>query len=482
MFTEQAECGQLAGLFAELGANLDDYLRFAHSDALKGSCEWQRALGHELPRQGKGMAEVMKLLSNQLLPNGSAIAKPGFTSFITTGASTAGVISQAAASLAGTQRLGLNAFSHLEALSLEWLKQLFALPSSMQGLYTSGGSMANLIALGAARQFAYEQIGIDVAETGNLLPGRIYVSDLTHKSIHRCAAALGLGRQSIVAVASDSMGRLCPEALARQIDEDLHAGCLPIAIVANAGATSTGVVDPIAEILEVSRKHNIWLHVDGAYGLPGILDAQVRHLFEGLEQADSVTVDPHKWLGAPVGIGTVFVRDRAMLKRAFSQEHSDYLEGALDEADIQHSMDSLGIPFNDYGVELSAPSRGAVVWALLSEIGLEGMRNRICRHNAMASWLAEQAKAHPNLELLQEPTLSICCFRYVAQGHPDLNALNRQIHRQLVRNNRNLPSTAMLNGKLALRPCFVGARTGWEQAQALVDEVLQLGARLAAEY
>ena len=259
-----------------------------------------------------------------------------------------------------------------------------------------------------------------------------------------------------------------------------------MAIVASAGTTNTGAIDPLKEIGEIAKSHGIWFHVDGAYGLPGILDERIRHLYDGLEMADSVIVDPHKWLGAAVGVAATFVRDRQQLYRAFTQEPADYLEGAVkqdtqDAPSIEHSMEGFGVPYYDYGVELSSPCRGVVVWAMLREIGVEGMTQRVKRHNDMAAFIAMAAKEHPNLELLLEPTLSICCFRYVAAGIDDLDSLNRQLHRRLIRENQNLPSTTQVNGKLALRPCFVGARTNQAHAEALVKDVLRIGQGLVEE-
>src|SRR5690606_23271955 len=177
----------------------------------------------------------------------------------------------------------------------------------------------------------------------------------------------------------------------------------------------------------------------------------------GVERADSVIVDPHKWLGASVGVAATFVRDRELLARGFTQTPADYLEGNVADEDpepgLGHSMDDFGIPYYDYGVELSAPPRGVVVWALLLEVGVSGLRDRVRRHNDMAARVAAAAREHPNLELLLEPTLSICCFRYVAPGVADLDALNRRLHRRLVRENVNIPSTTRVNGKLAIRPC-----------------------------
>jgi aromatic-L-amino-acid decarboxylase len=276
------------------------------------------------------------------------------------------------------------------------------------------------------------------------------------------------------------------DALRRAIAEDVRAGVLPMAVVANAGTTNTGAVDPLQDIGRVAREHAVWFHVDGAYGLPGVLDERVAPLYQGLELADSVIVDPHKWLGASVGVAATFVRDRGLLRRAFTQEPASYLEGSMlaaevDASAVEHSMDGMGVPYADFGVELSAPSRGVVVWALIREIGVAGIAQRVKRHNDMARHIADTARAHPNLELLQEPTLSICCFRYVSPLVSDLDRLNQRLHRRLMRENRNMPSTTLVDGQLALRPCFVGARSEMKDAQALLADVLRIGAELAGE-
>lgn len=478
MFDEQAECGNLQTHLNRLGAQLDEYLRFASDDAMVAPERWRSVLQQPLPEQGVGIDAVVAEIGRYLLPNASQIPNPGCTSFITTGATSIGALATLAGAVAAPQRIGLHAFGFLEDMSLQWLAELFGLPREMQGIYSSGGSVANLLALGAARQSAFERIGIDPAKTGVQRQARVFASAESHHSIQRACAVLGLGRDALIKIPCDAQGRMRIDALAEQIN---HCDGLPIAIVGNLGTTNAGAIDPIAELAEISRAHNIWLHLDGAYGLPGVLDPDVAPLFIGMEHADSVIVDPHKWLGAPVGIGATFVRDRELLQRAFTQEPAAYFEGSLMQQHASHSLDSMGTPYGDMGVELSAPSRGAVVWALLREIGRSGLRDRVCRHNAMARRLAAVAKADPHLELLREPTLSICCFRYVDERIADLDTLNRNIHRQLIHHSRNMPSTTQINGKLALRPCFVGARTGWQQVDDLLAEVRELGARLVTD-
>jgi aromatic-L-amino-acid decarboxylase len=480
---EAAETGNLRALLSQIGAGLDEYLKFRHPDALHPDRRWHEHLTVSLPREGIGIQGVVDELVQQVVPNGAAVSRPGFCSFITTGGVTAATLASTAASIASPQRYGLTAFNFLEALSLEWLADMFGL-TSMQGVYSSGGSVANLLALGAARQSAFERRGRDPAADGVDRRVAVYASTEAHHTIQRSAGVLGLGRRAVRPIACDARGRMQVEALRRAVAEDQRSGILPLCIVANVGTTNTGAIDPLRAIGEIARENGIWFHVDGAYGLPGILDARVAPLYEGLELADSVIVDPHKWLGAAVGVAATFVRDRELLRRAFTQEPAHYLEGAVEQSGsaapaIEHSLDDFGVPYYDFGVELSAPCRGVVVWALIREIGVRGMAERIQRHNDMAAYVAQAAREHPHLELLQEPTLSICCFRYVAPQLRDLDLLNQRLHRRLIRENQNMPSTTRVNGQLALRPCFVGARSNMSHAQALVDDVIRIGDELA---
>ncbi|MDH3760580.1 MAG: pyridoxal-dependent decarboxylase [Gammaproteobacteria bacterium] len=482
---EKAETGHLQSLLAQIGAGLDEYLKFEHADAWANREHWKSSLDMPLPEEGVGIDAVTRELVETVIPNGSPVPKPGFTSYITTSATTASTLATTAANIASPQRYLLTAFNFIEEMSLDWLAQLFGL-DGMKGVYSSGGSVANLVALGAARQAAFEKLGRDPARDGVDRAVRVYASAECHHSIQRSGGVLGIGRRAIRPIACDDQGRMRVDALRAAIEDDLQHNMLPMAIVANAGTTNTGAIDPLEPIGQIAREFGIWLHVDGAYGLPGVLDERLGHLYRGLEMVDSIIVDPHKWLGASVGVAATFVRDRALLQRAFTQEPSDYLEGSIEQsgeigANIEHSLDSFGIPYFDYGVELSAPCRGVVVWALIREIGAAGMRARVKRHNDMARELAEFCKQHPNLELLLEPTLSVCCFRYVAPQVDDLDLLNQRLHRRLVRGNVYMPSTTRVRGQLALRPCFIGALAERPQVDGLLQAVLRTGQILAAE-
>jgi aromatic-L-amino-acid decarboxylase len=487
MIADAAETGRLQDLLSQVGAGLDRYLTFEHPDAMHAPARWRATLDRPLPRQGIGIDGVADELVRHVIPAGSAVPRPGFCSFITTGATTASTLASTAASIAAPQRYFHHAFNFLEERSLQWMAELFGL-GAMQGVYSSGGSVANLLALGAARQSAFERLGEDPAADGLRRPVAVYASTESHHTIQRSAGVLGIGRRAVRAVPCDRGGRMQVPALVRLLDDDRRRGVLPMAIVANAGTTNTGAIDPLDPIGKIANDRGIWFHVDGAYGLPGRLDERVAPLFRGLERADSVIVDPHKWLGAAVGVAATFVRDRSLLRRAFTQEPAAYLEGSMDgnggsaAPRIEHSMDDFGVPYYDYGVELSAPPRGVVVWALIREIGAEGLAQRVRRHNDMARLVARQAAAHAELELLLEPTLSICCFRYVSPRVADLDRLNQMLHRRLMRENRSMPSTTRVGGRLALRPCFVGARTTAVEARELVADVLRIGAALMREF
>jgi Glutamate decarboxylase and related PLP-dependent proteins len=274
--------------------------------------------------------------------------------------------------------------------------------------------------------------------------------------------------------------RLDLTALAQALADDVAAGILPLAVIATAGTTNTGAIDPLRGAGELAREHGAWFHVDGAYGLPGILDQRLEPLYRGIELADSAIVDPHKWLGAPVGIAATFVRDRSILHRAFTQESSAYLEGAFAEPDdVRVSLDSMGVPYADFGVELSAPARGVVVWSILRELGRRGVRERIRRDNDFARHLASRVRLSNRLELVAEPVLSICCLRYRTEATDDLDALNAALLRRLVAETPYLPSSTVVKGRFAIRPCFINARTELEHVDAFCDAVIRIGDELA---
>jgi len=472
---------------------LEEFLRFEDRDlAASQYAQWFSSLNEPLPQRGRGAEKTLQTLKEVVIPHGLRIGAPGFAGWVTTMPTVVPVAAALSASIAGAQRYWVQPFNFLEHLALQWLGELLGLPASYQGTFTSGGSTANLIALAAARQSACEQRGIDASRDGlsALVEPRLYASDQIHHVVIRSAAVLGLGRRAVIQLPTDSALRLDVRALQDRLRRDKAEGCTPIAVVASAGTVNTGAIDPLPDILQVCRDEHVWLHVDGAYGGFGILDPDVAPLLRGLTEADSVAVDPHKWLAVPLGCGAAFVRDRALLGRALTLEPAEYLEGAAShEETLGSQFDGLGYSFHDFNLEQSARSRGVTVWAALHEMGAEGMRERVRRHNAFARHLAELVDSSPALELLVPVTLSICCFRYVpadlqagARNGKTLNSLNREILRRLHREHHHIPSSTEINGQFAIRACYINPRTTSSDVAGLASAVERIGAETWAAF
>ena len=476
---DRADTTSLGKAIAEITPALETFYRFEGQDlAARRRGEWRAQLDRPLPARGEGLDAVTRLLRDVVVPNGLRNGAPGFSGWVTTSPTTSAVEASLAATVAGSQRWWVQSFNFLETVALRWLGELLGLPDDLQGTFCGGGSSANIIALGVARQHAFERLGIDPARDG--LPARqwrVYASTEVHHVVTRAAAILGLGRRTVRAIATDAEMRIDIGALRRALDEDARAGIHPVAIVATAGTVNTGAIDPIAPLLEIARERGIWLHVDGAYGAFGVLDDRVAPLFKGMAEADSIAVDPHKWLAAPLGTGAVFARDRARFGRAFTLEPAEYLEGAAAAGEPQSPFDDFGDAYHDFNLDQSAPSRGAAVWAVLLEIGSDGMRERVTRHLDFARRVAELARADERLEVLSEPVLSICCFRYRAPDQDDaaLNALNARLARRLRVDTPYIPSTTVVQGRFAIRPCFINPRTTIADVDGMVAAVRRIG-------
>ncbi len=486
-YPDDAAFGDLSALKSLL-EELDRFNQFDGPDqAGRRQAAWKEQLGIPLPATGAGLGTVLDELNEWIVPNGLRNGHPGFSGWVTTSPTTSGTAAVLASTVAGSQRVWVHAFNYLEHLSLEWLKQLFGFPDQWHGTYTTGGSSANLIALGAARQWAVEQQGVDPSMTGlpQDLKWRIYASSEVHHVVNRAAAVLGIGRRNVIGVPVNSVGELDPAALRARIQADRNEGFLPMAIVATAGTVNTGAIDPIRELRTIATEENTWLHVDGAYGMFGILDDRIRDRYDGVAEADSVALDPHKWLAAPVGNGVAMVRDRGLLGRTFTLEPAAYLEGSIGEqSEVESPFDAFGEILHEYNLDQSAPSRGVQVWAILREIGRDGITRRIKRHNDFARHLSQLVEQSGHLEQLAPVVLSICCFRFT---HPDLNdgqlnELNRQLVARLRAEGDLVPSTTVLNGKLAIRPCYINPRVRQSDVELLARRSEEIGAELVSSF
>jgi aromatic-L-amino-acid/L-tryptophan decarboxylase len=354
--------------------------------------------------------------------------------------------------------------TEIERMVVRWLGALIYYDRDAKGLLTSGGSMANMIALLVANR---RKSGANAARAGlwnSGTPMTVYASAEAHMSIAKAADILGFGRDHVRVIPCDERQRMRVDLLRRSIEDDRREGLRPFCVVASAGTVNTGVVDPLVEIAAVAAEFDLWFHVDGAYGAPGILDQQKKHLFAGLERADSVSLDPHKWLYVPVDAGCLLFRDDAAARAAFSTEQADYIK-------THGYTDEEAFAFWDYGVELSRRFRALKVWLTLQYYGSRRIAEAISEDNALAAYLGELVSKADDFELLAPVELSICCFRYVPESgmsDAELDRVNERTMELVQKGGRAYLSNATVNGKFALRACITNFRT----TKADIDETL----------
>jgi len=384
------------------------------------------------------------------------------------------------------------AATHVEHTVVRWLAALAGYAKDARGLLTSGGSMANLNALyvahrtkardaGAGGDAAAARQTLDVSQKGlwhAAQPATVYVSDQAHMSIAKAADILGFGREQVRVVESDENFRMDVRRLRERIEQDKRAGFQPCCVVGSAGTVNTGAVDPLSEIARIAREYDLWFHVDGAYGALAASDPSKRALFAGLADADSVALDPHKWLYTPVDCGCLLFRDAARVRAAWAGSEADYIK-------IFEDTEDESFAFFDYGVELSRRFRALKIWMLLRYYGAETIAAAITEDNALAAYFGARVEAAEDFELLAPVELSICCFRYVppdarrrlasAVGEErvrvewEVNELNERILRAVQRGGRAYVSNASLRGRFALRACIVNFRTTRRDIDATLD-------------
>jgi glutamate/tyrosine decarboxylase-like PLP-dependent enzyme len=348
----------------------------------------------------------------------------------------------------------------VEHQTLRWLGEFVGFDAAATGILVSGGSVANLTALLVALRAV-------TCPDDDRRAMRVYASAETHFSVAKAAAALGV---SLEPVAVDRDRRLDPTALRTAIASDRAAGLVPICVVANAGTTSTGAVDPLDEVATVAADAGVWLHVDGAYGAPAAAVPACRPLFAGLHRADSLCIDAHKWLYAPVDCSALLLHDAAATARAFGAGADDYVR-------ILASQPAETFAFWDHGLELSRRFRALKLWATLRLHGARRLAAAIGEDIRLAAHLAELVAAAEDFELLAGPALSICCFRHAPTDldEPALDAHNVRILHALQRDGRVYLSNATIDGRFALRACITNFRT----TRADVERVLTVVRDLA---
>jgi glutamate/tyrosine decarboxylase-like PLP-dependent enzyme len=318
----------------------------------------------------------------------------------------------------------------------------------------------------------------------------LYASDQIHMSIPKAADVLGLGRDQVRLVKSDACFRMDVRDLRAALEADARQGLKPFCVVGSAGTVNTGAVDPLAEIARICEEYGLWFHVDGAYGALGSLDERKRSLFDGITRADSVSLDPHKWLYAPVDCGCLLLRDSALAARVFATDDADYIK-------VHEEAAAESFAFWDYGLELSRRFRALKIWMMLRYYGAHRVRAAISEENDLAEYLAQCVAAAEDFELLAPVELSICCFRYVPPdvrrkltGELDaaerarlcagLDELNARIMHSVQRGGRAYLSNVTLNGSYGLRACIVNFRTTPEDILETL-EVVREAARAVRE-
>ena len=354
------------------------------------------------------------------------------------------------------------AAAEMELVCIRWIKEMLGYPADGAGLLVSGGSMANFAGIAAAR--SAKAPGNVVRDGMGGIRMCLYVSGETHFSVRKAAAMLGIGADNVRVVKTDENLRMDVADLDWQVRQDRDAGHLPFCVVASVGTAGTGAVDPVGAIADFAHAHDLWLHVDGAYGGFSAMAPSARAFFRRIGEADSVALDPHKWLYLPVGCGCVLYRDPAAARAAFS-ESAEYtrvvgLEG--DEA----------FAFWDYGPELSRPFRALDLWLLLKTVGTQAIAEAIENNIACAKYFAELVRAADDFEMLAPVDLSIFCFRYRPRGFSgDLDALNERILVAVQRAGSSYLSNSRVRGTFALRGCVLNYRTTKRDMEILLEDV-----------
>jgi aromatic-L-amino-acid decarboxylase len=451
-------------LMADYLANLRDRRVYRHMS----SREIRDRLDAALPTKGVDFDGLLKVFRETVIPFSRQNAHPRMFGYV----QSSGIpVAAFADLLASTLNANLTVWRsapapvEMERLTIDWIRQILGFNAEAGGLFVSGGSMANLAAIAAARQ-------AKDCSSGRL---RIYASSETHFSIAKAAALLGIGRDNVRHVAVDERFRIRVDDLVAKITADLEEGYVPFCVVANAGTVNTGAVDPLTEIREVADRFQLWMHVDGSYGALAVLAESARKLFAGIEQADSVALDPHKWLYLPVDVGCVIYRAPEIARAAFAHE-AEYTRIIGEEADEAFA-------FWDYGPELSRRFRALKVWMLLKGVGLDSLSEAIESNLACARYLESMVRASDDFEMAAPVELSIFCSRHVpvrlrSESPQAIDAFNERLLIALQRDGSSYLSNAMLGGRFALRGCVLNYRTTLRDMEILLDDLRRVARSL----
>lgn len=405
------------------------------------------ALRAQPPTQPVAAEEILATLQREVFPNMMNVGHPRFFAFVPVPSNFVSVMADALASgfdvFAGSW-LGGSGPVALELAVVDWIRQWCGLPDSAGGLFVSGGSMANLTALVAARD---SKLG------GRTVGATVYYSDQTHSCVDRALHVAGFAPEQIRKIPSDSEFRLPVDELARRMAADRAAGLRPFAVVANAGTTNTGAIDPLPELAEICRAQDLWFHIDGAYGAAAVLCDRGKALLRGLELADSLSLDPHKWLFQSMECGCVLLRDAGILKSTY-RIMPEYL------VDVHRNLTEVN-PC-DYGIQLTRNFRALKLWMSIQYFGLDAFRAAIERGFALAEFAESKLRAMPGWEIVTRAEMGVVTFH-----HP--RADYEALHNAMLRDGFAMATSTVLKGRTVLRFCTINPRTTEDDIARTLD-------------
>lgn len=460
-----AQVRAIGGIFTEWMARYYEALPGRPVSPAAAAGTIRELLDEPLPQSGTGPERLLEIFDQVIVANSRHNGHPRMFGYVASPGTAAAAFADLLASTLNanvTAWRSAPAAATVEQVAVNWVKEMLGYPRRGAGLFVSGGSMANFAGLAAARSARLP----DVVQTGLAArkPLRIYVSNEGHFSVSKAAALLGIGKENVQTVKTGADFRIDLQDLEKLIEEDRAAGRLPCCVVANAGTVASGAFDPIDELAAIAHRYGMWLHVDGAYGGFAVLAPSARPLFRGIELADSVALDPHKWLYLSMGCGCVLYRDAESAERAFAHE-AEYTRPVGLEAEE-------AFVFWDFGPELSRRFRALAVWFQIKCVGAQALAAAVERNIECARHLEGLIRTSPDFELLAPVPLSIVCFRYRPAGFDgDLNAFNERLLVELQRQGHSYVSNARLKGRFALRACVLNYRTAKSDMEILVDDV-----------